>query len=308
MFPTLSEALTGQRMTVGPPFFNTWMLPIGLALLFLTGVGPLLAWRRTTPSNLKAQFLAPVIVAVATPVALALFGVSVWPVGMCFCLSAFVAATIVQEFIRGAGVRRRASGANYFVAMVTLVARSKRRYGGYLVHLSIVLMFVGFAGEAFKVEQQVLLKLGQQVGVGHYVIRNDGIRITDDGQKQMITAHLAVLRDGREIDRAYPGKWLYRQHEQEPVSQVAIRRGIAEDLYIVLPDFELQSQSVTLQVVINPLVDWIWVGFCLLLLGTLMALLPEELFSPEPAKMAMATVPVSASDAVDRERGSQGGR
>jgi cytochrome c-type biogenesis protein CcmF len=308
MFPTLSEALSGQRMTVGPPFFNTWMLPIGLAMLFLTGVGPLLAWRRTTPANLREQFLAPVVVAVATPVSLALLGIAIWPVGMCFSLCAFVTVTIVQEFIRGAAVRRRASGSNYLVAMATLVARSKRRYGGYLVHLSIVLMFVGFAGEAFKVEQQVLLKLGQQVGVGHYVVRNDGIRITDDGQKQMITAHVAVLRDGQEIDRVYPGKWLYRQHEQEPVSQVAIRRGIVEDLYIVMPDFELQSQSVTLQVVINPLVDWIWVGFCLLMLGTLMALLPEELFSLEPVTMAVATVPVPSSDAVNRERGSQGGR
>ena len=152
------------------------------------------------------------------------------------------------------------------------------------------LMFFGFTGEAFKVEQQLLLKLGGQTGVGHYVVRNDGIRVTDDGQKQMITAHVTVFRDGREIDKAYPAKWFYRKHEQEPVSQVAIRRSAAEDLYIVMPGFDPQEQSVSLQVVINPLVDWIWAGFGILAMGTLIALLPEATFS-----FAAVRVPAGAA-------------
>jgi cytochrome c-type biogenesis protein CcmF len=177
--------------------------------------------------------------------------------------------------------------------MIGLVARSKRRYGGYIVHLGIVLMFFGFTGETFKVDEQVMLKPGQQARVGHYVIRNDGVKITDDGQKQMITGHLAVLRDGKEIDKAYPAKWFYRKHEQEPVSQVAIRRSAAEDLYIVMPGFEPQDQSVTLQVVINPLVDWIWVGFGVLALGTMIALLPEQAFG-----FALAKLPAAATTAM----------
>jgi cytochrome c-type biogenesis protein CcmF len=285
MFPTITEAVMGERLTVGPPFFNTWMLPIGLVMLFLTGVGPLLAWRGSSAGSLREQFLWPVVLAVAVPVALGFAGIPVWPVGLCFALCAFVFATVLEEFLRGAAVRRRATGSHYLAAMAGLLARSKRRYGGYIVHLGIVLMFVGFTGEAFKVDQQVLLRLGQQASVGHYVIRNDGIRVTDDGQKQMITGHLAVFRDGREIDQVFPGKWLYRQHEQEPVSQIAIRRNPIEDLYIVMPDFDLQTQSVSLQVVINPLVDWIWVGFCLLALGALMALLPEELFGSVAARV-----------------------
>jgi cytochrome c-type biogenesis protein CcmF len=293
MFPTISEALTGERLTVGPPFFTKWMLPIGLVLLFLTGVGPLLAWRKSTVKNLREQFLWPAAVGVATPIGLAFAGIPFWAPGACFALCAFVAATIVQEFVRGAAVRKKASGTDYFTAMVGLVARSKRRYGGYLVHLGIVLMFLGFTGEAFKIDEQVLLKPGQQAQVGHYVIRNDGLRVTDDGQKQMITGHLTVFRDGKEIDKAYPGKWLYRHHEQEPVSQVAIRRGAAEDLYIVMPGFDLQDQSVSLQVVINPLVDWIWVGFGIIALGTMLALMPEQVFGfaaakvPAPAPIAM---------------------
>jgi cytochrome c-type biogenesis protein CcmF len=298
MFPTLSEALTGQRLTVGPPFFNKWMLPIGLSLLFLTGVGPLLAWRKSTPANLREQFLWATAVGVATPIALKFAGIPIWAPGVCFGLCAFVGVTVVQEFVRGAGVRRKTTGTDYLTAMIGLVARNKRRYGGYIIHLGIVLMFFGFIGESFKVDEQILLKPGQQGQVGHYVLRNDGVRVTDDGQKQMITAHLTVFRDGKEIDKAFPAKWLYRRHEQEPVTQVAIRRSAAEDLYIVMPGFELQDQSVSLQVVINPLVDWIWVGFGVLALGTMLALLPEQVLSfasarvPVPASLAMLVLAV----------------
>jgi cytochrome c-type biogenesis protein CcmF len=293
MFPTLSEALTGERLTVGPPFFNQWMLPIGLALLFLTGVGPLLAWRKSTLKNVLEQFLWPAVTGVATVIALAFAGMPMWPAGVCFALCGFVGATIVQEFVRGAVVRRRGTGSDLLTAMIGLVIRSKRRYGGYIVHLGIVLMFVGFAGETFKIDEQLLLKPGEQSKVGRYAIRNDGVRVTDDGQKQMITGHLTVFRDGKEIDKAYPGKWLYRKHEQEPVSDVAIRRGLAEDLYIVMPGFELQDQSVTLQVIVNPLVDWIWVGFGVLVFGTLLAMLPEQALG-----LAAAKLPAPASTAM----------
>jgi cytochrome c-type biogenesis protein CcmF len=293
MFPTLSEALMGERLTVGPPFFNRWMLPIGLVLLFLTGVGPLLAWRKSTLRNLREQFLWPVTGGVVALGGLGAAGVPVWPAGFCFALCAFVGSTIVQEFVRGAAVRRRGTGTDFLTAMVGLVARSKRRYGGYVVHLGIVLMFVGFTGEAFKVDEQMLLKPGEQAIVGRYAVRNDGVRVTDDGQKQMVTAHLTVFRDGKEIGKAYPGKWVFRRHEGQPVTDVAIRRSLAEDLYIVMPGFELQDQSVTLQVVVNPLVDWIWVGFGILVFGTLLALMPEQAVGLAPAK-----VPASATTAM----------
>ena len=150
MFPTLSEAVTGNRLTVGPPFFNKWMAPIGLFLLFLTGFGPLLAWRKSTLSNLRDQFLWPTLAAVVTGGALVAFGVRVWSSGLCFALSAFVTGTIVQEFWRGTNVRRGVTGTDIFTALVGLVGRNKRRYGGYIVHLGIMLMFLGFAGSGFK--------------------------------------------------------------------------------------------------------------------------------------------------------------
>src|SRR4051812_10947752 len=187
MFPTLSEAITGERLTVGPPFFTKWMTPIGLALLLLTGIAPLMAWRKSTISNLCFQFVWPVLTSVVTGVALYALGVRVWVSGLCFVLCAFVTATIVQEFVRGARVRQEGTGTDLFTALVGVVGRSKRRYGGYIVHLGIVLIFFGFAGEGFKMEEQLLLKPGQQGKVGPFTVRLESVRVTDDGQKQMIT-------------------------------------------------------------------------------------------------------------------------
>jgi cytochrome c-type biogenesis protein CcmF len=289
MFPTLSEAITGERLTVGPPFFNKWMTPIGLALLLLTGIAPLLAWRKSTISNLRFQFMWPVLASIATAVALYALGVRVWVSGLCFVLCAFVTATIVQEFVRGARVRQEGTGTDVFTALIGVVGRSKRRYGGYIVHLGIVLIFLGIAGEGFKLEEQVLLKPGQQGKVGAYTVRLESVRVTDDGQKQMITGHLKVS-DGRTEYPMYPAKWFFRKHEEEPTTEVAIRRGVAEDLYIVMPAFDLQDQSASLHIVVNPLVNWIWVGFGVMALGTGIALLPERAYS-----FALAKLPAEAA-------------
>ncbi len=289
MFPTLSEAITGERLTVGPPFFNKWMTPIGLALLVLTGIAPLLAWRKSTLSNLRFQFIWPVLTSVVTGVALLALGVRVWVSGICFVMCAFVTATILQEFVRGARVRQEGTGTDLFTALVGVVGRSKRRYGGYIVHLGIVLIFFGFAGEGFKMEEQVLLKPGQQGTVGPFSVRLESVRVTDDGQKQMITGHLKVSEGSNEFGM-YPAKWFFRKHEEEPTTEVAIRRGITEDVYIVMPAFDLQDQSASLHIVVNPLVNWIWFGFAVMALGTGIALLPERAYS-----FALAKLPAEAA-------------
>jgi cytochrome c-type biogenesis protein CcmF len=292
MFPTISEALTGNRLTVGPPFFNRWMAPIGLILLALTGVAPLLAWRRSSLANVREQFLWPVLATVVVSVALVGLGVRVWSSGVCFALCAFVATSIGQEFLRGAAVRKEATGTDVLTAGIGLVMRERRRYGGYIVHLGIVLMFLGFAGEGFKVDQQVLLKAGQETTVGHYTVRNMGVKVTDDGQKQMVTGHVAVFEDGKALGTMYPARWFYRKHEEQPTTEVAIRRTVAEDLYLVMPAYELGDQSMSLQVVVNPLVNWIWAGFGMLVLGTGIALLPERAFA-----FALGRVPAGATTA-----------
>ena len=285
MFPTLSEAVTGQRITVGPPFFNTWMVPIGLVLLVLTGVGPLLAWRRSSPRNLLYQFAWPVACAVVTAVGLYAIGFNVWVSGLCFALCAFVIGTIGQEFVRGAQVRREATGTDVVTALVGLVMRSRQRYGGYIVHVGIVLMFLGLAGAGYKLEQQVIMNPGDEAEIGSFTVRHDRLSETDDGQKQMVTAHLTLFKDGVEIGQLYPARWFFRKHETEPTTEVAIRRSLSEDVYVTLASYDIGDQSANFQLTVNPLVNWLWFGFTVLALGTGIALLPESTFAFMAAKV-----------------------
>jgi cytochrome c-type biogenesis protein CcmF len=293
MFPTLSEAVTGQRLTVGPPFFNRWMLPIGLVLLALTGIGPLLAWRKSTASNLVYQLKWPLVTFAVTAVGLYVYGVRVWSSGLCFALCAMVLATIVQEFVRGTDVRRQASGSDFVTALIGLVGRSKRRYGGYIVHVGIVLMFLGFAGEGFKKDAQVLLKPGEQVSVAHFTVRHDALRVTQDAQKQMLTGHVSVFEDGTLLGTMAPAKWYFNKRAEEPTTEVAIRRGPSEDLYIVLADFNASAQTATYTVTVNPLVNWIWFGFAVMAIGTGVALMPDRAFAFATAKIPEGAVTTS---------------
>ncbi len=290
MFPTLSEAVTGERLTVGPPFFNKWMLPIGLMLLLLTGIAPLLAWRKTTVSNLVQQFTWPVAATIVTAASVYALGIRVWASGICFALCAFVFVTIVQEFIRGALVRKGATGTDVLTALIGLVGRSRRRYGGYIVHLGIVLMFLGFAGQGYKQDEQLLLKPGQQSVVSHYTIKHNALTVTSDDQKQMITGQVTVSSNGKVIAEMAPAKWFFNKHENEPTSEVAIRRAPDEDLYIVLAGYDVQTQTATYAVTINPLVNWIWFGFGVLAFGTGIALLPESAFAFAAAKIPAGAV------------------
>lgn len=291
LFPTISEAVTGERITVGPPFFNKWMTPIGLILLFLMGVGPLIAWRKASVENLKQQFAVPVIAGVLTVgvclsfqslrVLTPLFndGIHLPVAAICFGLCAFTLATIVQEFFRGALVRQRHTKLDLFTAMIGLVGRNKKRYGGYVVHLGVVLMFIGFAGDAFKKETDATLQKGESVTLGRFAVRYDGFTTKQDAEKSMLHALVTVTRDGEPFARMSPGKWAYKKHEDEPTTEVDIKRMIGGDLYIVLNGYDLKAGIVNLKVVINPLVDWIWIGFILLAIGTVIAFLPDRAYA-----------------------------
>ncbi len=279
MFPTIAEAVTGERLTVGPPFFNKWMIPIGIALLFLTGYGPLLAWRKSTLINLRDQFLWPTVTALVVAGGFTALGFRVWVSGICFALCGFVVGTVGQEFWRGARVRQSNTGTDLFTATIGLVARNKRRYGGYIVHVGIVLLFLGFAGEGFKLQETVLLKPGQHTTVGNFTVRLDKVSVTDDDRKQALTAHMSVFKDGAEVGKMYPGRWYFHSHPDQPTTEVAIRRAIAEDLYLVMAAADAADQSASMEIVVNPLVNWVWVGFGIMGLGIGIALLPEQVFA-----------------------------
>lgn len=291
MFPTMSEAVTGERLTVGPPFFNKWMTPVGLMLLLLTGVGPLMAWRKSSLSHLAQQLVFPAAMALLSGGIVVALGVRVWSSGLCFALCGFSFGTISQEFWRGARVRQTSTGTDLFTALVGLVGRNKRRYGGYIVHVGVVLIFLGFAGEGISREQQIILGPGQQATFADYILRMDALRVTEDEQKQMITAHVTVMdAAGKEIGKLTPAKWFFHKHTDSPTTEVAIRRSFAEDLYLVMPAFDVKDQTASMEVHVNPLVNWIWVGFGILALGTGIALMPDSAFS-----FAVARLPAEAT-------------
>ena len=276
MFPTLSEALRGERLTVGPPFFNKWMAPIGLVLLFLTGIGPLMAWRKSSLSSLRAQLLWPVAGGLAAGGGAVALGIPFWSSGLCFGLCGFVATTIFQEFWRGAAVRRQTTGTDLFTALVGLFARSRRRYAGYIIHLGIVLIFLGFFATGLSREEMANLEPGQQVELAPYTVRHVALTVTDDGRKQMVTAEVEVLQGGQSLGRMYPARWFWRNRENEPTTEVALRRGFKADLYVNLAQYDPATQHATLEVKVNPLMNWIWFGVGVMFIGTIIALLPES--------------------------------
>src|SRR6185503_4007323 len=142
------------------------------------------------------------------------------------------------------------------------------------------LFFLGCAGQTYKQKTELLLKPGEQTTLGSYTVRYDSLALTDDGQKQVVTASMTAFEGGKQVDQMYPAKWFFHKHETEPpTTEVAIRRMAGEDLYIVLVNFDLSTQTTSMQVVINPLVNWIWIGFAVLAIGTGIALLPERAYS-----------------------------
>ena len=278
MFPTISEALGQGRKTVAAPFFNKWLTPIGLVLLFLTGLGPLLAWRKSTVSNMFNQFLWPTVATVVTGVAVVALGVPFWSSGLCFALCGFVMITIVQEFWRGARVRRKATGTDLFTALVGMFGRERRRYGGYVVHVGIVLAFLGFAGGGYERSEEGILNPGQQIVVAPYTVKFVRLTVTDDGQKEMLTAEVETFRNDKPLGHMYPARWSYRGRESEPTTEVALRRSVADDLYVVLAG-TTDTQGAKITVKVNPLVNWIWLGVGIMVIGTFIALLPERAFA-----------------------------
>jgi cytochrome c-type biogenesis protein CcmF len=268
LYPTITEIVdSGQRVTIGPPFYDHYMRPVGLALLLLTGFGPLVAWRKTSGPALARQFLWPVAVGVVAAIVPATVGVrSPWGLA-CFGLCGFTSWTIVQEFSRGVVVRRRQRPQSVLEALVGLVVRARRRYGGYIVHLGVVLMFVGFAGRSYELERNVGMYPGEHERIGPYEIRHDGIRAGQDWQKDMLVADLAVLEDGEHVATLSPAKWWYHERPEQPTTEASRHMTLAEDVYAAMQEADRSTGRIELKLFINPLVNWVWIGFAVMLLG-----------------------------------------
>jgi cytochrome c-type biogenesis protein CcmF len=275
MFPVISEAVTNEKISVGAPFFNQVNIPIGLLLLLLTGVGPLFAWRRTSIESLRRNFQWPALASLLLGAGLAAAGVRHFYALVCFVLCCFVAITIFVEFYRGAKVIQHKQGLWLGSAMVELTHRNTRRYGGYLVHLAVVFMFVGFAGAAFNVDDQAELAVGESMTLGRYEFRLTDLQQDNNANYASAQVMLDVYKDGEFLETMSPEQRHYHASGQ-PTGIVAIRPRLQEDLYVVLAGFVSEGQKPVVQVYINPLVNWIWVGGFLMVFGTLVALIPSK--------------------------------
>ena len=275
LFPVLSEYFTGDKITVGAPFFNKVNVPIGLFLLFLTGVGPLFAWRRTSAEALRRNFQWPALAALSCAAALLAAGMRHFEALVCFSLCAFVTATVLLEFYRGGRVIQRKQGASLAAAMVELTRRNTRRYGGYLVHMAIVLMFVGFAGAAFNVVHQEEMSVGDAIEVGPYEFQLQNISEMDTPNYFRAVAAIDLSRSGEFLETMLPERRFYHA-SQQPTSRVDVRNRLREDVYVVYAGQSSDGASPVIQVYINPLVNWIWIGSLLLVVGTLVALVPSR--------------------------------
>jgi cytochrome c-type biogenesis protein CcmF len=276
MFPVLSNWVEGTKITVGPPFFNNVGIPIGLMLLLLTGVGPLFAWRKTSVESLKKAFRWPVVLALLLCVALLAVGMRNFYVLVSFTLSTFVLATIVQEFWKGTRVRIRSTGENFALAMVNLTLKNKRRYGGYVVHLAIVLIFIGLTGNAFNRETSQAMVPGDEMQIGRYTLKMTGYNEGDTPNYQFGRATLEAYSGGKLIRTMRPEKRFYKAGEGQSTTEVALYSNPLEDLYVVLAGSSNDGKKHEITAHLNPLVWWVWFGAAVMVAGTLITLLPDK--------------------------------
>ncbi|MBI4364428.1 MAG: heme lyase CcmF/NrfE family subunit, partial [Candidatus Latescibacteria bacterium] len=265
------EAVTGTKISVSAPFFNRVNVPIALALLLLTGAGPVLSWKRVTASVLKRNFVLPTFLGVlATLIALP-FGAHGINTLLCVFGAAFVSTTIVMEFARGVQARRGADPAPLPTAVVHLVQKNKRRYGGYIVHAGIVLLFVGVLGSSvFQQEAHAPLKQGEALKIGPYTLTLRGITEQQKQNASHTTALVSVQRGRKFLGLEHPSKAMYTK-AQQPMTEVALRSTPMEDLYLILGGVN-EDGSASIQAYINPLVSLVWAGGLVMALGTIIAL------------------------------------
>ena len=275
LFPVFSEWFTGDRISVGAPFFNKVNIPIGLLILFLTGVGPLLAWRKTSTESLKRNFGLPLAIGiVAGAIAFALGFRELYSLA-CLVLCVFVAATIVLEFYRGAKVIHARSGASFAACAIDLTMRNTRRYGGYIVHMGMVFVFIGLAGAAFNRDTQQDMRVGQTMQIGPYTLLLQGFDAKPEKNYTAQRMLVEVLRDNKPLMMLYPEKRRFAANEQNG-TMVAIYSTLKEDLYVVYAGENPETQMPVIHAFLNPLVKWIWFGGVFVVFGTLVALLPNR--------------------------------
>ncbi len=299
LFPVISKFLWEEEITVGPMFFNKWMAPLGLLLLLLMGVAPLFGWRKTSNDSLRKAFAGPTIGAVVVGVLhlligdaigapaivkdeivnestydaiLAGFG-SISPL-ITITLVAFNFGVIIQEFYRGVRARRNNAEEGVLTALLTLVKRSRRRYGGYIVHAGVGLMFLGFVGTSWDLEKEATLLPNQTTKIGEYELTYLGSRMEVDTEKRMVFADVDVKVDGESFGTISPAQYIYTKRGN-PTTEVSMLHRLRGDLYVVVGSVNPTTKLATFRFHVNPLVSWIWIGVLLMMSGATISLWPD---------------------------------
>lgn len=309
LFPILSEYVQGSKVTVGAPFYNRVAVPIGLFLLFLTGVGPLLPWRATSLKAIKRNFVLPCVVLWLTVIVAPILGVRPWHDGefdrgnfyalVAFAVAAAVLTAILSEFLRGANVISKQTGRNLLTGTWLLTRRNTRRYGGYIIHIGVVVVVIGLAGQAFNRSQVEELGLHSKLNIGPYTL--DCVGFTQDSNLNYNSeyAMLNVYRNGKFEFQMTPEKRLYLASGQ-PQTMVAIHSLPTWDLYVVYEGTNPDTGRPIIKAFLNPLVGWIWFGLVVIVFGTFVAMVPSV--SP-----ATASLRVPAAHKVPAEPVLKGG-
>jgi len=304
LFPVLSEFVQGNKITYDALWYNRVAVPIGLFLLFLTGVGPLLPWRSTSLKSIRRNFVLPVVALWATVFIALAAGLRPWVNGafdrghfyalIAFALSAAVLTAILSEFARGAALVIRQTGRNVFSAIYLLIRLNTRRYGGYIIHLGVVIVVVGLAGSAFNQSEEREMPLNGKLPIGPYTLQCTGFTQDSNANYDSEYALLDVYRNGSIQFQMAPEKRQYLASQQSQ-TMVAIHSIPLWDLYVVYEGANPENGQPIIKAFLNPLVSWIWVGVVLMTLGTLVALIPSR-------KFALSAGATKAS----RESGSEG--
>jgi cytochrome c-type biogenesis protein CcmF len=277
MFPVISEAVKGVKITVGAPFFNKVNVPIAIFLMFLTGVGPLLAWRKASTNSLKRNFLWPAVISLAAGVVLYARGVQHFYAWLSLVMSIFVAITIAREFYKGAKARSVGTGETFIEAVVNLTLRNTRRYGGYIVHVAFVLLFIGWSGQAFTTDGSSEMGVGDTMSLREYTLRMEKLGIEDTPNYSSDKATVSLFAYGKKVANLFPERRVYKAgQEPQPTSEVAIYSTVRNDVYVVFAGATPGGKKAVIQVFYNPLTMWVWIGGIVLVIGTLIALLPNK--------------------------------
>ncbi len=273
--PMFAEMVTGKRISLGPPFFNQFMIPIGLGILLLMGIGPLIPWRRASWSALGRIFSVPVGLMVGAVLVLLAFGVVHSYALVTFGLCVFVTGTVLIEFWRGIRARMSAHGENPVLAFFRLFGKGQRRYGGYIVHIGVVIIFIGFAGAAFTQEAETTLARGETWSFRNYDLTYRGLHYERTPSVEKVAADVLLRENDVDVAVMMPRKDWYMKNKQL-ASEVAIHATVGSDLYLILATIDEETERASLKLYWNPLVSWYWIGAIVMVLGGVLVLLPTR--------------------------------